>query len=235
MGALIVAVNLGGSGGDEPVARDEVWSSARRPSPLPCRSSARAVAGTAFGSVVGAPGKVWMYEPGTRQVGYYDTATSKVVRLRGAPVAPTTQTTQRLLPGAWRGTCGWSRRRERSCSTTRARSAWCGASTPTATSSNPDVADMVVVAGGRVVVAASGRVIQVHVVDPATGKVAAPSFGTGDPNSFTDLAADGRFVVGGHDHPCGPGRRRGAGRPGGSCCCNPVTVRSAARWWRAPA
>lgn len=87
VGALAVAVaNLAGSGGASATARDEVWVfGSRTVAAPPSLAGTRKVPGTAFGSVVGAPGRVWMYEPVSRQLGYYDGATSEIERLPRAP------------------------------------------------------------------------------------------------------------------------------------------------------
>jgi len=91
VGALVVAVaNLVSSGDTTPAARPEVWVfGTRTVAAPPSLLGTRALPGTAFGSVVGAPGRVWMYEPVTRQLGSYVSATSVIERLPHAPAGRT--------------------------------------------------------------------------------------------------------------------------------------------------
>jgi hypothetical protein len=86
VGILVVALSVLVGGNDGSATRPEVWVfGTRTVAAPPTLRGTRAVPGTAFGSVVGAPGRVWMYEPVTGQLGSYVSATSTIERLPRAP------------------------------------------------------------------------------------------------------------------------------------------------------
>jgi hypothetical protein len=194
VGALVVAVaNLAGSGGGSggSSARAEVWVfGSRTVAAPPSLLGTRNVPGTGFGSVVGAPGRVWMYDPGSRQLGWFDGATSRIERLPRAPVGSNLAGTDHPLvapvaghlwlapsPGVLADYDLETRRVVHQVHTDAdaTRSA-------------------VVAADGRVVTAAeTASGLSLRVVDPTTGSVVrsteVPGFG-----ALHGLAADGRDV-----------------------------------------
>ena len=192
VGTLVVAVaNLAGSGDDGATARPEVWVfGTRTVAAPPSLLGTRPVPGTAFGSVVGAPGRVWMYEPVTGQLGSYGSATSEVERLPRAPRGRAHASTALPLIAPVAGDLWLS-------PTAGELAAYDVGSQRVVRRVTLDAdasVGAVVAAGARVVVASEipGGVV-VHVVDPATGKaqrsVTLPAVG-----ALRGLAADGDSV-----------------------------------------
>jgi hypothetical protein len=192
VGVLVVAVaNLAGSGGGRAAARDEVWVfGSRTVAAPPSLAGTRAVPGTAFGSVVGAPGRVWMYDPGSHELGWYDGVTSRIERLPHAPGGSTLASTSRPLVAPVAGHL------------------WLAPSPGVLADYDLDRRRVVrrvdtdIGAASSAVVATRGRVVSaaetstglsLRVVDPASGKVV----GSADVAGFGalhGLAADGRSV-----------------------------------------
>jgi hypothetical protein len=171
VGALVVAVvNLGGSSGGDGAARPEVWVfGTQTVAAAPSLRGTRPVAGNAFGSVVGAPGRVWMYEAVTGQLGSYVSASSTIERLPRAPRGRTRASTALPLiapvaDNLWLAPSpgdlaryDLSRRRVTRAVTTDADA----------------TVSAVAASGDRVVIASQTPAgIAVHVVDPANGDVA---------------------------------------------------------------
>jgi hypothetical protein len=187
----VAVANLVSSSDTTPAARPEVWVfGTRTVAAPPTLLGTRDVPGTGFGSVVGAPGRVWMYEPVTRQLGSYVSASSTIERLPHAPAGRTHPSTALPLiapvgadlwlapsPGELVGYDLSSQRVTRRVSV------------------DTDATVGAVVAAGNGVVAASQTPagVVVHVVDPASGRVlrsvTVPTFGT-----LRGLAADGDAV-----------------------------------------
>lgn len=173
VGALVVAlVNLGNSdGGGDPVARDEVWVfGSKTIAAPPSLAGTRPVAGTGFGSVVGAPGRVWMYEPGSRELGSYVTATSRIERLVRAPGGSNHASTALPLIAPLHGSLwlapspGVLARYDLDTRRVTKR-------VTTVTGVEPDATNAVVTGDGFVVNAvATDDGLAIHVLDPATGK-----------------------------------------------------------------
>jgi len=188
VGALAVAVvNLAGSGGFDTPARPEVWVfGARTVAAPPSLRGTRSVPGTAFGSVVGAPGRVWMYEPVTGQLGSYGSATSRIDLLPRSPRGRTQPSTALPLIAPTRGRLWLAPSPGELASYDLAKERV----TRRVTTDTDATVSAVVTAGDRVVAAAEtpGGIV-VHVVDPANGAVerstTLPALGT-----LHGLAAD---------------------------------------------
>jgi len=192
VGALVVAVaNLASSGDSTPAARPEVWVfGTKTVAAPPSLLGTRAVPGTAFGSVVGAPGRVWMYEPVTRQLGSFGSPSSTIERLPHAPAGRTHPSTALPLIAPVGGDL-W-------LAPSPGELAAYDLSTQRVSrrvSVDTDATVGAVVAAGNRVVAASATPagVIVHVVDPASGRilrsVTVPTIG-----ALRGLAADGDAV-----------------------------------------
>ena len=170
VGALVVAVvNLAGSSGGDTAARPEVWVfGSRTVAAPPTLRGTRPVAGNAFGSVVGAPGRVWMYEAVTGQLGSYVSATSTIERLPRAPRGRTRASTALPLVAPVAGDL-WlapspGELARYDLATNRV--------VRTVTTDPDATVSAVVASGDRVVIASQSPAgIVVHVVDPAKGDV----------------------------------------------------------------
>ncbi len=170
VGALVVAVvNLTGSGGSDATARPEVWVfGSKSVAAPPSLRGTRPVPGTAFGSVVGAPGRVWMYEPATGELGSYVSATSTIERLPRAPRGRTRASTALPLVAPERGKLWLAPSPGELASYDLSKQRV----TRRVTTDSDATVSAVVAAGDRVVGAAQTPAgVVVHVVNSATGTV----------------------------------------------------------------
>lgn len=168
--ALAVAVvNLAGSGGSDTPARPEVWVfGTKTVAAPPSLLGTRPVPGTAFGSVVGAPGRVWMYEPVTGQLGSYGSATSSIELLPRPPRGRTHPSTALPLIAPTPGSLWLAPSPGELASYDLAKERV----TRRVTTDTDATASAVVTAGDRVVTAADTPAgIVVHVLDPGNGAV----------------------------------------------------------------
>ena len=169
VGTLVVAAANLASSGDTTPAHPEVWVfGTKTVAAPPSLLGTRAVPGTAFGSVVGAPGRVWMYEPVTRQLGSYGSASSTIERLPHAPAGRTHQSTALPLIAPVGGDLWLAP----SPGELAAYDLATQQVSRRVSVDNDATVGAVVAAGNRVVAAsATPAGVVVHVLDPASGRI----------------------------------------------------------------